>query len=110
MTREEWNRHSRERYWWYRERGLCPKCGTRYAEAGHAYCKACAMDYSRMRKKADPTGELRREKDRAKRERRRAEGMCYDCGAPAHGKSRCPRCMERSRQRRHVWAIRHGKK
>lgn len=91
-----------ERYHWYKEAGICPRCCTRYSEPGMVYCKAC---YEKNRRKAaerDPTGKVKAQYMRERRARLKAEGICTDCAKrPAmEGKTRCKKCMERAQDSR----------
>jgi len=92
-----------EFYRWYKAHGICPRCRTNNAMAGHVLCAECAE------KKAEYMAEYRKShraelnaKQRARRARYRAEGLCQ-CGKPARpGMSRCIDCS--------LTAIRNGEK
>jgi len=100
-AREHQYKTAMERYFWYKDAGICPRC-LRYSEPGKVYCKAC---YEKNRRKAaerDPTGEAKAKYMRERRARLKAEGICTDCGKrPAmEGKTRCMKCMERAQDSR----------
>ena len=81
----------KERYYWYKERGICASCGRVWAEPGKVYCKACtARNYACHEKRR----EERIETQRRRRAERIAAGICTQCGKrPAtEGKKMCPRC------------------
>ncbi len=81
----------KERYEWYKGRGICTTCGRTWAEPGHVRCKECedniAVYHNRRR-------EERRLAMRQKRAERIAAGICTECGKrPAtDGMRMCPRC------------------
>ena len=84
-----------------REQGKCTYCGLRFAEYGHSYCSICLKKHKAHQEAYDPGGK----KHAARRQARRDAGLCIDCGAPAYGKSRCPRCIELQRDRTRKYQI-----
>lgn len=83
--------YQKDRYDWYKSRGICTVCGVSWAEPGHVYCKSCAEKNERCHARK------REERIEAKRRRRAdriAAGLCTECGArPAtEGMRMCPRC------------------
>jgi len=71
------------------EKWSCPVCGEEVVRRSvlqmpGAPCPQCA----------------RRARDRARRERRRAAGLCTRCGASASGRPLCAECLS---YRRSVW-------
>lgn len=87
------NQQNRERYYWYKERGICTSCGRVWAEPGYTLCKACEAKIKRCH-------DLKREQRvQAKREQRRQRieaGLCTECGTrPAlPGRRMCERCRD----------------
>lgn len=75
-----------------RDAGLCPMCG-REPRPGKKTCQVCADKQAALY--------------RARRDRRRAAGECYSCGAPADG-FRCPRCAERVARSFQKWKVRQA--
>lgn len=87
-------RHSqacKERYGWYKDRGICSTCGRVWAEPGHVRCKACEDNiafYHNLRR-AERTEAMRK-----RRAERIAAGICTECGKrkATEGMRMCPRC------------------
>lgn len=81
----------KERYEWYKERGICTTCGVMWAEPGHVRCKACEAKIARYH---DKSHEQRLERARQRRQERIDKGLCTECGIrPAtEGMRMCPRC------------------
>ena len=84
-----------------REQGKCTRCGIRFAEYGHSHCAICLKLHRKSQAAYDPHGA----KAKARRETRRAAGLCIDCGKPTQGHSRCPRCTELQRDRTRKYKI-----
>ena len=83
----------KERYEWYKERGICTTCGVAWAEPGHIRCKACEAAIAVYH---DKSHDKRVERKRQVRADRIAAGLCTECGRrPAtEGMRMCPRCRE----------------
>lgn len=90
-TKAQHNRENRQRYRWYKERGICTTCGRVWAEPGRVRCKECA-EAIRAYHNADREGRMQRAAE--KRQERIANGLCTECGKrPAtEGMRMCPRC------------------
>lgn len=43
MTKTKKAEQSRERYYWYKARGICVRCGSADAEKGSVSCKPCRI-------------------------------------------------------------------
>lgn len=96
---------NRETYCWYKEHGICTRCGQRKAFHGHVYCEVC------MEKSVNKSARYRLEhhekylKSQAEsrqklRARRKAEGKCIQCGRPAvEGQTLCAACRAVNRER-----------
>lgn len=70
-------------------RGLCVRCGSGWVQAGRSLCPKCLELSKQENKRYDPDGQKRR--DRVAK--RRAAGLCIDCGKPAvEGRIRCAKC------------------
>ena len=85
------NARNRERYAWYKDRGICTSCGRVWAEPGHVRCKACEAKITACHDRK------REQRVIAKQEQRRQRieaGLCTECGKrPAsEGMRMCPRC------------------
>lgn len=84
---------NKERYDWYKDRGICTSCGRVWAEPGKIRCKACeakiAMYHERDKDK-------RKEQQRKRREERIAAGLCTECGKRKAnpGMRMCERCRQ----------------
>lgn len=87
---------SKERYEWYKSRGICVKCGRTWCEPGHTTCKACYAKETACHRRADPDGSLHAAKCKARRQARIEAGICTECGRePAtEGLRMCPKCRE----------------
>lgn len=97
----------KELYDHYKENGICVKCGAAWSVAGHLLCGDCAKKAKDAQKKFDPDGSKKRERMKALRESRIAQGLCYSCGAKTDGvHGQCPKCLERSRERELLRRIR----
>ncbi len=83
---------------WYREHGICNRCGRVWADAGYVTCKACREKNKQSLDKTDP-GRERWKANRTKLRHERIEnGLCPDCGAEAvKGRKHCMRCLEARR-------------
>lgn len=81
----------KERYRWYKERGICTTCGRTWAEPGKVRCKACEAKIAACHEKRR---EERRQAKQEQRQQRIAAGICTECGKrPAtEGMRMCPRC------------------
>ena len=90
-TKAQHSRENKERYNWYKERGICTTCGRTWVEPGHVRCKACE---SKIKVYHDRDREKRNERRAALRQERIAKGLCTECGKrPAtEGMRMCPRC------------------
>ena len=82
---------NKERYDWYKDRGICTSCGRVWAEPGFVRCKACEAKIAACHDKE------REQRILTKREQRRQRieaGLCTECGKrPAsEGMRMCPRC------------------
>lgn len=90
----------RELSYFYKNRGICAKCGAAWADAGHTLCKPCAKKARDQEKRKDPSGELKRQRMHELRERRKALGLCFQCGKPTDGvHAQCRDCLEKGRER-----------
>lgn len=91
----------RERYYWYKEHGICVSCGQEEAAPGKVRCEECAAKVTTRRLaayyrqgKAQQAADLQRHKVRYAR--RKALGRCTDCGKTVStGKRLCLDCSLR---------------
>lgn len=90
-TKEEHSRENKERYYWYKERGVCVTCGRTWSEPGHVRCKTCE---AKMNACQVLDRERRIKRKAARRQELIAKGLCTECGnRPAtEGMRMCPRC------------------
>ena len=111
MTREEEARKQEskrvlERYYFYRDRGICPVCGRNDARIGHVYCEDCIKHRQEQELKRDPGHEKRKATERKQYEERVAAGLCADCGKPTrNGFKRCNKCLDNARWRTKIWSL-----
>lgn len=94
----------RERYYWYKEHGICVSCGQEDAAPGKVKCEECAAKvadrsmaaYYRQR---EERREAMRRRQRERYAKRRAKGLCADCGKKTSaGKRLCLDCFLRRRR------------
>lgn len=76
---EKQNEWHRKLYWESREQGLCGHCGKRWAEAGRSMCRTCRIAHQKTENRPGAREALRAYK-KAKREERRENGLCLECG------------------------------
>lgn len=83
----------KERYDWYKERGICTTCGVKWVSPGHVRCKECEDRIAWYHNKSK---EQRNEAKRKRREERIAAGMCTECGIrrATEGMRMCQRCRD----------------
>lgn len=98
------NRVNRERYHWYKERGICTSCGRTWSEPGKVRCKACEAKIAKCH------NAQKEQRIQAKREQRRERieaGLCTECGKrPAtDGMRMCPRCRAMRNDSTRKWKI-----
>ena len=100
-------RADHERYAWLKEHGICVKCGQNYADAGHVTCVNCYKKYKEWRQRTDPDGSVQRERERSRRERLRAEGLCLWCGKnkAVNGRTLCVACKGKYKDTQTVYNI-----
>lgn len=96
-----------EIYYWYRSKGLCPRCGTRYAEPGFAFCGPCKKHMAALAERRDPGAVKRKAYNIERRKKLKEEGICVDCGKARaiRGQTRCAECARRMRESRKRWRI-----
>ena len=66
-TKAQHSRENKERYNWYKERGICTTCGRVWVEPGHVRCKACE---DKIKVYHDRDSEKRKERKAAQRQER----------------------------------------
>lgn len=92
------NAYNKELRDWYREHGICNRCGRIWADAGYVTCKACREKNERSKDKCDPGRERWKANRTQQRHERLANGLCPDCGAAAvEGRKHCKRHLEARR-------------
>lgn len=84
--REKIRQQKRDRYWKYKNAGLCANCGKQTCDG-----KTLCIDCTTKQRKAE-------KKYRAKKKKGWSEiGLCAWCGSePVEGKKMCPSCLERN--------------
>lgn len=89
--------YRKELYKWRKENHICVRCGTRKARKGYTMCPDCAMDsIIKAEKYKSKHKEELAEKRKAKRNKRKAEGICVYCGKPAlENMTHCEDCRQR---------------
>lgn len=86
---------SESNYQFYKQRGICPYCKKEKPEPGKVACADCAEKMRNYIANLSPerAAERRAKKRKNSKERynrRKAEGLCVDCGKPAYnGGVRC---------------------
>lgn len=99
---EKKKEYERERYAWYKEHGICVRCGQEKAKENHVFCWSCLAnmnDYSRIyyHSKDKPRSDEQRERDKESCkcyvEKRNSQGLCWRCGLrPPIGKGKYSHC------------------
>lgn len=108
-------------YNYYKLIGRCPACKRNKSAPNHVICLQCMSDVSernrRRREKLTPEqqkAESKRavENKRKRKERRKAEGVCVECGKrpPKEGRIRCEICLRKHRERMRDYYRRKGHK
>ena len=77
----------RERYAWYKSHGICVKCKKEDAEPPYTMCLVCRGDEAERNRAYNMTHlKQQSEYNRARREKKKKEGICVICGRePASG-------------------------
>ena len=102
--------YSRERYYWYKEHGICVQCGSEKAKPGHIYCSTCLKLHNIWNKeryqiiskeKKQKNNPQRKIYSQKLRDERRAKGLCGYCGGKLadDGHKMCPKCRAKMRNR-----------
>lgn len=89
-----------------RDEGRCPYCGGEL-EPGFKKCSICREKHRKYQADHPAPKELTAKNQKAMRDRRRAAGLCPDCGAERDGPTlRCEKCRkeknESTRRHRHL--------
>ena len=82
----------KERYEWYKLKGICPRCGQENAAPGRVYCLNC-LDLQAIATMKWRSGKDLSEKNKADCRKRylkaKAEGICVRCYKRPARKGRC---------------------
>ena len=108
-------------YNWYKSLGICPMCRKNRPTKNHIICLECMSDTSEKnrRRRERLTPEQRRaesqravEYKRQRKERRKAEGLCVECGKrpPKEGRIRCAICLHKHSERMKLYHRAKGHK
>lgn len=83
-------------YYWYKDNGICVRCGQRRAIEGKTMCSVCQ---EKIRKWYKDNRSKRCAKGRQHYKERKAQGVCVSCGIsrPVEGRVRCATCMKYQR-------------
>lgn len=80
-------RMGNENYLLYKKLGICPNCRKNMAVSGKVLCKVCADKINAYGKSHRAVNNAAKDRMRVKR---KALGLCLDCGAPVlFGHTRC---------------------
>ena len=96
---------SESNYQFYKARGICPYCKKEKSEPGKVACRSC-IDKQKCRKEnmSDEERALqqarRKELCKQRYERKKAAGVCVQCGKVPHtpGRTCCAKCAERRKK------------
>lgn len=96
--KEKMNEENRKRYWYYKEHGICTKCGQRDAMYGFSLCEECSykMIMQKQEYQKNLTKERRDRINQLSRERKarfREKGLCSACGRKVND-TRYKLCLE----------------
>lgn len=96
------HRTNKERYDWYKSRGICISCGAAWAEPGRVRCQTCHDKHEQSR---DRQAQIKNEREN--RAVWREAGLCTVCGKrPAdEGKRTCTHCRKKAGDRDRKYAI-----
>lgn len=84
----------KEAYQYYKERGVCPKCKSRDAAPDHVVCARCLYSIKKYQRSRDGWREAHNKIKATARAKRKAAGLCIDCGNPVSaGHTRCDECL-----------------
>lgn len=99
---------NKERYWFYREKGICTKCGQVWAEPGRPYCINCQKKNRIQLKQGDPDGQKHRDLNHSRRAERLAQGLCTECGKPLENPQykQCKACRQKRAEACKLYRIR----
>lgn len=117
---ESKRRYYHDYYNLYKSLGICPQCRRNKSAPKHVLCLECLSDisernYQRRSKLTDEQhqAESQRatENKRKRRERRKASGLCVECGRrpPKDGRLRCGVCLYKNRERMKRYNIAKGR-
>lgn len=70
----------KERREWYKSRGICPRCKTKFCKPGYVHCEDCISKYLIDKRRRDPTGEKEKAYCKERYQRLREQGICPVCG------------------------------
>lgn len=92
-------KYDHESYEWYKSHGICPRCKKQYNKPGRVHCEACLAELLRKKWKRDPTGEIKRQRDKERRQEAQEKGLCTVCKKrkPPDGRLECEVCRQRKR-------------
>ena len=98
--------YNRQKYHRYREQGLCPVCGKRWAEAGGAKCRVC-KERIQQNYRNDNTRKRLYEYNKRRRAERKANNQCVNCGKPLEPQEigvniNCARCRAKNMERTNI--------
>ena len=81
-----------ERYKYFKEKGICPRCEQRPIQEGLARCTICA-------KEGRGTNKVKNERQRKEYRHLKAWGLCVRCKKEARpGRTRCEECAEHAKK------------
>lgn len=79
----------KERYAWYKEHGICVRCGQEKADKGHTRCLQCRFididnQISYKERHKETYAEYQKQYQRNLRAYRKEHGLCQQCGKPTN--------------------------
>lgn len=101
----ETNNARMERYYWYKDHGICVNCGKQPAFYNHTLCPKCMekATIERAERRAKDGDKIRAyyaEYARQWRKKRKDAGLCQMCGKPVVSGIMCEACKARDREKK----------
>lgn len=99
FDRAAWNRaYNKERYQYYKAKGICVDCGAEWAQTGYTSCEKCR---AKNKTRHDRNSESANAHKREQRAAWRAAGLCTQCGKRKARPERCTcaRCAKNQHDR-----------
>ena len=112
--REQKRIYAKESRAFFREHGICTKCGKEKVFCGHSVCPECLEKENERKRNRVISDEERIRRNQRKKERyyeNKSNGLCVNCNRRATpGTIYCVDCRIRGRRSNEQWALKSGRK